>query len=200
MSTEKQRYAILDAAERAINAKGLTEVKMDDIAKEAGISKGGLFYHFPSKRELLLGIIERYEKTLYDLRKRIYDEMPAQPFRKLKSTLLALIEHPNHRSGDTADIITLLSDNELRRMIGRLKEELFNDVMNDSPNPKKAALVMLVFDGIWLSELLRPGAHMQEYHSMILHELLSSLKNRDAAVVAEGNVDASVDVSAHSPR
>ena len=46
---------ILDAAGRLFGQRG-TGVSLADIADAAGVSKGGLLYHFRSKEELLIGL------------------------------------------------------------------------------------------------------------------------------------------------
>lgn len=52
--TKKQ---ILTAAAKLINEDGILALTLDAVAKLAGISKGGLLYHFPSKEALLEGIV-----------------------------------------------------------------------------------------------------------------------------------------------
>ncbi|NBE79876.1 TetR/AcrR family transcriptional regulator [Micromonospora rubida] len=47
------RRALLDAAGEAIRTRGVNAT-LDDIARQAGVSKGGLIYHFASKDELIL--------------------------------------------------------------------------------------------------------------------------------------------------
>ncbi|MGW1058191.1 TetR/AcrR family transcriptional regulator [Micromonospora rubida] len=47
------RRALLDAAGEAIRTRGVNAT-LDDIARHAGVSKGGLIYHFASKDELIL--------------------------------------------------------------------------------------------------------------------------------------------------
>lgn len=184
---EETQSTILDAAERAINAKGIANTKISDIAKEAGVSKGGVFHHFPTKKSVILGIIDRYEKTLYSLRDEIHGELPEQPFRKLKATLLALIKHPNHSNNDTANIITLLSDAELRHKIGRVKKNLFNDVMADAPDPKRAALAMIFYDGVWLSEMFDTKIYPDDLIPSIVAGLLSSFETRHAGNMQREN-------------
>ncbi|RKW70422.1 TetR/AcrR family transcriptional regulator [Galactobacter caseinivorans] len=49
---EQTRRLLLDAAERLIGERGLG-ASLEDIARAAGVSKGGLKYHFASKEELL---------------------------------------------------------------------------------------------------------------------------------------------------
>ncbi|NMJ40757.1 TetR/AcrR family transcriptional regulator [Roseomonas sp. JC162] len=54
------RTRILDAAERIVQAKGVGGLTLDAAARGAGVSKGGLLYHFASKEALIGGMLERY--------------------------------------------------------------------------------------------------------------------------------------------
>ena len=44
------RDRILEAAERVVAEVGAARLTLDVVAQAAGVSKGGLLYHFPSKR------------------------------------------------------------------------------------------------------------------------------------------------------
>lgn len=171
MKAEKLRNAILDAAEKVIQAKGLPETKTEDIAKEAKISKGCVFYHFASKKDVLLGIVERYERVLYQLRDRIYDDLPEQPSRKLKAMLLALVTHPNPMNGN---IIAMLADKEIRLVVNKLKAKLNREVLSDAADQKRVALTMLVFDGLWLSEIFEHKVYSRKMVTEIVDDLLTS--------------------------
>lgn len=48
---------ILDAAASVFARRGFSEARMDDVAGEAGVSKGGLYLHFKSKEQLFEAII-----------------------------------------------------------------------------------------------------------------------------------------------
>jgi len=51
---------ILFEANKIIAKKGLNSFTLEEVAKETGISKGGLLYHFPSKDKLIQGLIQFY--------------------------------------------------------------------------------------------------------------------------------------------
>ncbi|MGJ9407153.1 TetR/AcrR family transcriptional regulator [Nesterenkonia aurantiaca] len=51
-----KRHEILDAATRVVQREGVTTLTYESVAAEAGMTKGGLLYHFPSREELLLGL------------------------------------------------------------------------------------------------------------------------------------------------
>lgn len=50
----------MNAALTCFAEKGYYEASMDDIVREAGLSKGGLYWHFKSKRELFQSLIEEW--------------------------------------------------------------------------------------------------------------------------------------------
>lgn len=51
-----KRHEILDAATRVVQREGVTTLTYESVAAEAGLTKGGLLYHFPSREDLLLGL------------------------------------------------------------------------------------------------------------------------------------------------
>jgi len=53
------RELILDATDRLMQRYGFRKMTMDDIAREAGISKRTIYTHFPSKEEVGLSSIAR---------------------------------------------------------------------------------------------------------------------------------------------
>lgn len=50
------RSKLLDAAMRVINRDGVTAVTFESVANEAGLTRGGMLYHFPSREALLTAI------------------------------------------------------------------------------------------------------------------------------------------------
>jgi AcrR family transcriptional regulator len=50
----------MDAAISCFAQKGYYEASMDDIARAAKLSKGSLYWHFPSKRELFKSLVEAW--------------------------------------------------------------------------------------------------------------------------------------------
>jgi len=49
---------ILDAALQEFSARGYEATRVDDIARRAGLSKGGLYAHFQSKRDIFGALLE----------------------------------------------------------------------------------------------------------------------------------------------
>jgi len=64
-SAEATRRAVIAAAARLIATRGRV-VSLDAIAEAAGVSKGGLIYHFPSKDDLFAAIVRSYADAFRD--------------------------------------------------------------------------------------------------------------------------------------
>jgi len=52
------RTEIVDAALRVVDVEGDVDITYDSVAREAGLSKAGLMYHFPTKEALMVAVME----------------------------------------------------------------------------------------------------------------------------------------------
>jgi len=58
MKSEQTRARIRVAAAKVIERDGAGHLTLEKVAAEAGVSKGGLLYHYPSKDALLQGLLD----------------------------------------------------------------------------------------------------------------------------------------------
>ena len=63
---EVRRVQILEAAKRCFARQGYHETKVDDIVREAGLSKGALYWYFKGKGELLDALCDSFAKELQE--------------------------------------------------------------------------------------------------------------------------------------
>lgn len=54
------RRRLLEAAARVYSARGFAGATLDDVAEEAGLTKGAVYGHFGSKDNLLIALMEEY--------------------------------------------------------------------------------------------------------------------------------------------
>lgn len=59
------RLQILLAASREFARKSYSQVSLDDILAQAQVTKGAMYFHFRSKHELALAIIDRLNAEMY---------------------------------------------------------------------------------------------------------------------------------------
>lgn len=55
---KKTQLKILDNATHLFNRKGVSNVRLQDIAQKCGISAGNLSYHYKTKKDLLEGVLQ----------------------------------------------------------------------------------------------------------------------------------------------
>jgi len=67
LSAEERRESILDAANRVFGEHGYDNVRIDDVAAAAGISKALIYEHFESKQELYGELMSRAAMDLLGL-------------------------------------------------------------------------------------------------------------------------------------
>src|SRR3954466_16012386 len=75
------RDALLTAALRVFARRGYRDAGVDEIASEAGYSKGALYWHFSGKEELLTALLE--ERIDAPMRERIALLASAPPERDM---------------------------------------------------------------------------------------------------------------------
>jgi len=64
VQNETTRDRILEAAEDAFGEQGYHETLVEDIAGRTSLSKGGFYFHFPSKQDLFFAVIDRLANRL----------------------------------------------------------------------------------------------------------------------------------------
>lgn len=66
MSTLNTKNLILDTAILLFNTHTASAISSNKVADECNISRGNLYYHFKTKRDIILKIFERFEREMED--------------------------------------------------------------------------------------------------------------------------------------
>ncbi|WP_289241881.1 TetR/AcrR family transcriptional regulator [Delftia sp.] len=70
------RDKILDAATALVSERGVQQLTIEAAAAAAGVTKAGLIYHFKTRDELLVAVVESMARTI-DLYSRAAEEQRA---------------------------------------------------------------------------------------------------------------------------
>lgn len=62
--SKTRRQRLLDAALEVFTSHGYSDAAIDQIARASDTSKGGLYFHFPSKQALFLALLDEASVTL----------------------------------------------------------------------------------------------------------------------------------------
>jgi TetR/AcrR family transcriptional regulator len=91
LDDEEARRLLLDAARRCIVRRGDAQIRMAEVADEAGVSRSTLYRYFPGRNEVLLGLmLMRVDRALGDLVRSL--RHPDDPVRSLPEMVLARVE------------------------------------------------------------------------------------------------------------
>jgi AcrR family transcriptional regulator len=143
---------LLDAAARLFARHGYAATSMRDIALDVNMLSGSLYYHFPSKEELLLAVytagVNELEQAATEAVRRETD-----PWARLEALCRAHLETVL-RDSDYAQVLIRVLPGDIPRIADRLRalreryEAVFRDVMAKLPLPpgadRRALRLMLI--------------------------------------------------------
>lgn len=158
MVKEESRQIILEAVTRVVAREGLVKATIEAIAAEAGMSKGGILHHFPSKQAMLLGMCDLYEERFLARRDARVAELPDTPYRLLKATVQLMLEDLEAERDVVPKFASALDDDEMRLHVGEMKGRFFQEMIAGVPEPEHVALVMYAVDGLWMDVRFEPMA------------------------------------------
>jgi AcrR family transcriptional regulator len=166
------RDRILEVAIGVFAGRGFRSVSIDAVAAEAGVSRQGLLYHFPSKTDLLVAVLDQHEQDNAETVHKLFEDndrvlvatmraylQASAPNRGLIRMLLVLAaeamdaEHPAH-DHFVERYRALRAD--LTRLIAA--EQAAGRVNAVVPAHRLAAVVIAILDGLQLQEYLDEGS------------------------------------------
>ncbi|MFN3323201.1 MAG: TetR/AcrR family transcriptional regulator [Bryobacteraceae bacterium] len=158
------RESILRAAETVAIRDGGNSLTLDRVAREAGVSKGGLLYHFSSKEELLRGLVRRLiDHFDQDLAAYFEQDAEAPPGRRTRAFVKATVHGawderaglgPDRLNAFVALLAAFATDPRLLEPLRERYMEFQRQIEEDGIDPARATVARLAADGLWLHELL----------------------------------------------
>ena len=88
---EKTRHALLDAAERAFSAHGVSRTSLSDIATEAGVTRGAVYWHFQNKADLFSAMMDRVTLPLEEAVEKAGHRGQDDPLAAVKGCMLGAL-------------------------------------------------------------------------------------------------------------
>ena len=135
---EATHERIVDAAARAIRRSGYGGTGVADIMKDAGLTHGGFYAHFPSREAMLAEAADRAGAEAVDASQRIAATAP--PPQALEALLQAYLSKQHIEGIETGCPIAALGSEmprqapEVRRAATRRIKEMIDVVARQSPD------------------------------------------------------------------
>ncbi|WP_433241023.1 TetR/AcrR family transcriptional regulator [Streptosporangium sp. CA-135522] len=177
MPRPSSKDRLLDAAAEVLLTEGAESLTLEAVARRAGVSKGGLFYHFPTKQAMVAAMVERlvgaFDAALADPGPR--------PGDFLRAYVAATVPERPADGRAPADRITaallagVLVDPgglaPLRERYATWQRRLADDGID----PAVATLVRLAVDGWWAARLLGLAEPEAGLHEQVRHRLMEMI-------------------------
>ncbi|QVJ01892.1 TetR family transcriptional regulator [Nocardiopsis eucommiae] len=169
------RTLILDAAVRVTERQGITALTLDATAEEAGLTKGGLLYHFRTRDDLLLAIQRHLVRGLEE---RLVAELGvpwegATPVER-GGAYVRVMMRGEVRHADLAFMVESESNPELARIWDELMERWVPVPQSLDPRGLDLFLARLAADGLWMFKAT-PGNPLSEEVARALRDRLDRL-------------------------
>jgi AcrR family transcriptional regulator len=176
MPRPSNRSRLLDAAEKRLLEHGPKGLVLDAIAADAGVSKGGLLYHFPSKEALAAALVERMVEGFDAELARLGEADPHAAGRRTRAYLRSTVTPDGEPADQSAALMAgiLAGMGTERERLGALHAAFARwqeQLERDGIDPVRATLVRLAVDGLWLSALLG----LPSIDKDLAHRLLATL-------------------------
>ncbi|KGM31600.1 TetR/AcrR family transcriptional regulator [Inquilinus limosus] len=157
MSAPDTKTRILTAAEQVVLERGVPALTLDAVAEAAGLSKGGLIYHFESKEALIRAMIARIGACMQERMDRL-TAADAQPGALTRAYLGAAFPPPGTPDDrdamrEAALIAALGYDPSLLAPYAAQYAGWVDRQKADGIDPVLAAIIRLAADGLWLNEV-----------------------------------------------
>ena len=172
------RARLLECAARLIVDEGLPALTLENVAREAGVSKGGLLHHYPGKNALIDGLFEEvvdwFDSQVEDSLEPV-ETTPAR-FSKAYLKVVAAIDMSVPEERRLAVLMLMLSSDPHyctrwnQWVEARLQRHAETDLT------PFARTLRLAADGLWLSDL----GGGPDSNPSVRREILAFLEHLDA--------------------
>jgi AcrR family transcriptional regulator len=167
------RERLLDAAEKVVARDGVANLTLDAVAREGGVSKGGLLYHFPSKSALITSVVERLAVQCDADHANAIAAAGEGPGAFTRAYLAARSEPlaPEAEPIHTALLAAAGTDSQYLEPFRKRLAQWQARLESDGIDPVTATIVRLAIDGLCLGALLRVPVPTGELRNKVVDRL-----------------------------
>lgn len=175
MSNKDMRTRILEAAAHTARSYETSNLTIEAVAKQAGISKGGLLHHFPSKKALIAGMVEDLIKHYQSNIEKNANQDTIQDGRgKWTRSYIeeTFVQTTPDKDIDLGIIAAAATNKDALSHIRDAYEQWQDQIDNDGLDPINATILRLAADGLWFSEIFGLAPLEEERRQKVLKRLV----------------------------
>lgn len=179
MSIIETRTKILEAAAHVIQSDGILSFTLEKVAKQAGVSKGGLLYHYPSKEKLVSGMVEYIEENYIKSIKKHAEKDTLKKGKWTRAFIKGSFEKntPN-KPMDAGLMAAVVVNRDLLKPIQEAYQHWQSRIDEDEIDVIDATILRLAVDGLWFSEIFDLAPLEEKQREEVLKRLLELTKGK----------------------
>lgn len=179
---------------------GIASFTLEAVAAEAGVSKGGLLHHYPSKERLIESLVARSLdgwRTSCDAAYDAESEGPGRAARAMMNMCLSSPEKWSEESRRSSAVLiaAIANDPALVRPMRENHRRLLERLRDDGLPPGVSEAVMLTIHGMWFEWIFG----LEDMHPRRLATLREALE-RLLGATADGGVEPGVRAGSRKAR
>lgn len=178
------RERILAAAEQVVIEVGAGNLTLDAVALAAGVSKGGLLYHFANKEALLKGMVDRHMDQEAERIAETHAQLggtPATYLRAFVDAMLGMSGKDLHSPAASRSFLAAAANfPDLLERPQREIGEHFERLRKAGGNFALAAIVSLALDGLYFADIFEFTALTPAERERLTAELLKLAEQASA--------------------
>lgn len=172
---ESKKHKILTAASMIVMEEGVTKLTLEAVARRAGVSKGGLLYHFSSKEALIKGMVESWTNDFFTDMQRISNndsEESGKWNRAYAKATFTDLEKDNNNLNSSL-MAAMFINQELLNDYREKYNEVHMKLLNDGIDPVQSTIARLALDGLWIAEIFGLSPLDKELEEKVYKEILN---------------------------
>jgi AcrR family transcriptional regulator len=133
LDNDERRAQLLQLARKAFSDRSYDDVSIDDLAREAKISKGLLYHYFPTKRDLYVAGLREIAEELVQRCTNIPADLP--PIERVRAGLDAYLDHISLHSRAYVSLMRggIGSDPEVAQVVEDVRARLADNFLEQTP-------------------------------------------------------------------
>lgn len=133
LDTDERRRQLLELAKAQFSNRAYDDVSIDDLAREARISKGLLYHYFPTKRDLYVAGLREIADELVAAIAKVPQDLA--PLDRIRASLDAYLDHITRHARAFVSLMRggIGSDPEVAAVVEGVRGRLFEHFLHGSP-------------------------------------------------------------------
>jgi len=133
LDNDERRAQLLQLARKAFSDRSYDDVSIDDLAREAKISKGLLYHYFPTKRDLYVAGLREIAEELVERCTNIPADL--SPIEGVRTGLDAYLDHISQHSRAFVSLMRggIGSDPEVAQVVEGVRKRLADNFLEQTP-------------------------------------------------------------------